>query len=66
MSNEQIVNLRQFAVIGLFATAFVVVLFYVYWQQTKAIAAMFKGTIVALLVALGIYDDTDNNNSAAS
>ena len=66
MSNEQIVTLRQFALIGLLATAFVVVLFYIYWQQTKAIAAMFKGTIVALLIALGIYDDTDNNNSAST
>jgi uncharacterized membrane protein len=63
MNNEQIVNLRQFAVFGLFLAAIVTLLFYVYWQQTKAIAAMFKGTIVALLVALGIIDDTDNNNT---
>jgi putative flippase GtrA len=66
MTNEEIVIVRKFAAIGLFLTAIVMMLFYVYWQQTKAIAAMFKSTIVALLIGLGILDDTDNNNSAAS
>jgi len=61
MNNEQLVILRQFAVIGLFATAFIVLLFCVYWRQTKAIAAMFKGTIVAVLIALGIINE-DNNS----
>jgi len=66
MNNEQIAVVKQFLFLGLFLAAIVGMLGLVYWQQTKAIAAMFKGTIVALLVALGIYDDTDNNNSAAS
>jgi hypothetical protein len=68
MNNEQLVIFRQFAAFGLFLAAIITLLFYVYWQQTKAIAAMFKGTIIALLVALGIYDDTDtdNNNTNAS
>jgi len=61
MNNEQLVTLRQFSVIGLFIAAFAVLLFYVYWQQTKAIAAMFKGTIVAVLIALGIINE-DNNS----
>ena len=66
MNNEQLVIIRQFAVFGLFLAAIVTLLFYVYWQQTKAIAAMFKGTIVALLIALGINDDTNNNNGATT
>ena len=66
MNNEQIVILNQFAFVGLFIAAIAGMLALVYWQQTKAIAAMFKSTIVALLIGLGILDDTNNNNTNAS
>lgn len=66
MSNEQLGAIRQFAVFGLFIAAIVAMLLYVYWQQTKAIAAMFKSATVALLIGIGILDDTNNNNGAAS
>jgi len=66
MNNEQIVVIREFALFGLLAVGVAVMVFYLYWQQVKTITSIFKGVAIALLVALGIYDDTDNNSDATS
>ena len=61
MSNEQLIIIRQIALLCLFVAAIAMLLFYVYWQQTKTILSMFKGGIVAVLVMLGIMNE-DNNS----
>jgi hypothetical protein len=63
MTNEQIVAARQIALITLLATAVIVMLFYVFWKQAKEITKMIKDVAIVVLIALGIYDDSDNDSS---
>jgi hypothetical protein len=62
MTNEQIVAARQIALITLLATAVIVMLFYVYWKQVKEITKMIKDLGIVVLIALGLYDDSDNDS----
>ena len=66
MTNEQIVVVRQIALISLLVAAVIVLLFYVYWHQVKSIGLMFKSGVVALLIGIGIIDEVDNNNNGNS
>lgn len=63
MTNEQIVAVKQIALIPLLATAVIVMLFYVYWKQVKQITKMIKDVGIVILIALGLYDDSDNDSS---
>ena len=61
MNNETIVIIKQVTTIGLLAMGMLAILLYTYWNQVKDIKQIFKGTIVAFLVTLGLYEDKDNN-----
>jgi len=61
MTNETIVIIKQVTTAVLIATGIIAILLYTYWNQVKKIKQIFKGTIIAFLVSLGLYEDTDNN-----
>ena len=61
MTNETIVIIKQVTTAVLITTGIIAILLYTYWNQVKKIKQIFKGTIIAFLVSLGLYEDTDNN-----
>jgi len=62
MNNEQLSNIPPLVVIGCVVLSFLGIMAYTYRQQLKFV----KSGFVALLVLLGIIDDTNNNNGAAT
>jgi hypothetical protein len=62
MNNEQLSNIPPLIVIACVVLAFLGIMAYQYRQQLKFI----KGGFTAILIALGLYDDTNNNNGATS
>ena len=61
MTNETIVIIKQVTTAVLITTGIIAILLYTYWNQVKKIKQIFKGTIIAFLVSLGLYEDTDSN-----
>ncbi len=57
MSNQEIAEIKPFIVAFFILLVFVIGMLYQYRQICKSIAYTFKGTIVALLVMLGIMDE---------
>jgi len=66
ITNEQRAILAPLAIGALFVATVIVLLFYVYWREVKSIGLMFKGGVIAVLIAIGLMDDTNNNNSDAT
>jgi hypothetical protein len=57
MSNQEIAEIKPFIVAFFILLVFVFGMLYQYRQICKSIVHTFKGTIVALLVMLGIMDE---------
>jgi hypothetical protein len=57
MSNQEIAEIKPFILAFIILLVFVLGMLYQYRQVCKSIAHTFKGTIVALLVILGIIDE---------
>ena len=57
MSNQEIAEIKPFILAFIILLVFVIGMIYQYRQICKSIAHTFKGTIVALLVMIGIIDE---------
>lgn len=61
MTNQEIAEIKPFILAFIILLAFVLGMLYQYREICKSIANTFKGTIIAFLVSLGLYEDNDNN-----
>jgi hypothetical protein len=57
MTNQEIAEIKPFILAFIILLVFVIGMLYQYRQICKSIANTFKGTIVALLVMIGIMDE---------
>ena len=64
MNNEDAANIPPLITVGALVIAFILLMLYQYRLQVKMVAMSFKMSVIALLVMLGIIDDTNNNNDA--
>jgi hypothetical protein len=57
MTNQEIVALKPFILIGFILLVYLIAMLYQYREIAKNVGRFFKGGVVALLVMLGIIDD---------
>jgi len=68
MTNEHVIVLKQLLIVFAFLAALLLGVVYLYRQSVKEMLKSFKygHLVIAALVALGIMNDTDNNNGDAT
>ena len=63
MTNQEIVEIKPFILAFIIMLVFVIGMLYQYREIAKNVGRLFKGGVIALLVMLGIIDDTNNNDA---
>ena len=63
MTNQEIVEIKPLILVLIILFIYLIAMLYQCREIAKNVGRLFKGGVIALLVMLGIIDDTNNNDA---